>query len=370
MDPLTQAAETRALLALASSEGVGPVGVRRLLEHFGSAHAALAASRTELEAVPRLARRRLEAVHGLEPAAEADIAALASRGIRLAACGCDGYPERLTHLYDPPPVLFLRGPGELPVRASAAIVGTRRATEYGRRMARDIAAGLAEAGWAIVSGLAVGIDSAAHRAALDAGGRTVAVLGCGLDRVYPARNRSLYAEMTARGLLASEFPPHAEPNRGHFPRRNRIIAALAEAVIVVQAPRRSGALITVGHANDLGRAVFGVPGPVGPPASEGVHALLRDGASFATSAADVIEAMPPWTAPLDPPAGRDRGCGNGPRGALRETFLTGLEHRVRTVEALARDAGCGVGAALAELGRLEVEGTIRALPGGRFERVR
>lgn len=372
--PGTVEEELRALLALVSSTGVGPRIVKRLVERFGSAREALGSSLGELREVDGITGSQVRTVQrlGLAPVGRLD--ELARRGIRLAGYGCGGYPARLTHLDDPPPVLFLRGPLALPDQACVAIVGTRRATEYGRRMARDLAAGLSEAGWIVVSGLAVGVDSAAHRAALDAGGRTVGILGCGLGRVYPARNRGLYAEMSKRGLLASEFLPGVGPNRGHFPRRNRIIAALADAVIVVQAPLRSGALITVDHALDLGRAVFGVPGPVGPPASEGVHAILRDGATPAMRAQDVIETMASWTgvggvAPTEVRTRPPDHLAGGERG-LREAVLAGLRDGIATADDLALRAGCPVGSALATLSRLEIEGSVRPLPGGRFERAR
>jgi DNA processing protein len=242
-----------------------------------------------------------------------------------------------------------------------AIVGTRRATEYGRRMAFDLAFDLAARDWTVVSGLARGIDTAAHRGALAAQGRTIAVLGCGIDHVYPVRNRGLREEIARSGLLVSEYEPTEPPLKFHFPKRNRIIAALARAVVVVQAGDRSGALITAGMALELGREVLAVPGPVDQAGSRGVHRLLRDGAGLAESAADVLDALSHQTRWDDPASG-----GNGPaRNPLEELLGAGPVG----VDQLARATGRPVSETLARLGRLELSGVVRSLPGQRFERV-
>lgn len=317
---------------------------------------------------------------GLRTARPADrgrLEKLRARGIRLVAYGGPGYPASLGHLHAPPPVLYLRGPGELPTERVVAVVGTRSSTSYGRRVTRDLAAGLAAAGCTVVSGMARGIDGAAHRAALDAGGATVGILGTGLDHTYPRSNRLLYSRMREAGLLASEFPPSEPARKAYFPRRNRVIAALAEAVIVVQAGEKSGALITSSLALELGRSIFAVPGPVGPAVSVGVHDLLRDGAAPATSAADVLAAMK-WGdggGSGGGPAGeggrkgpsRDRLAGllgrDAPAGAV---VCAALSEGPRDADDLAAEAGLGAGAAAALLGRLELEGVVRGLPGGRF----
>jgi DNA processing protein len=302
---------------------------------------------------------------------------LSHRGIRLLAYGSGGYPERLNHLYDPPVLLYLRGSLDLVDRCTrgiVAIVGTRRATPYGRRMAREIAAGLAEAGWTVVSGMARGIDGEAHAAALDAGGATIGVLGSGLDFAYPAAHRPLYRRMVRSGLLVSEFTPSTPPAPGLFPRRNRIIAALAKAVVVVQAPARSGALITVDHALDLGRDVLAVPGPVGLEPSVGTHRLLRDGAAPATCAADVLEqVLGPGSDALSggPGSPQSRGgererepevrLGRSARRVL-ERLSTGPANADELVRASARP----VPEALAMLGGLELEGILQRQGDGRY----
>jgi DNA processing protein len=306
-----------------------------------------------------------------------EVQKLANRGIRLLSYGSDGYPERLNHLYDPPVILFLRGSLDLVdrrTRGIVAIVGTRRATPYGRRMAREIAGGLAEAGWAVVSGMARGIDGEAHAAALDAGGATIGVLGSGLDFAYPSAHRPLYRRMVRNGLLVSEFAPSTPPAPGLFPRRNRIIAALAKAVVVIQAPARSGALITADHALDLGRDVLAVPGPVGLEPSVGTHRLLRDGAAVATCAVDVLEQVEgldggPFSG--QPGSRQNRG---GEREQEPEVCLGRSAGRVlkrlsigpANADELVRASTRPLPEALALLGGLELEGILQRQGDGRY----
>jgi DNA processing protein len=205
----------------------------------------------------------------------------------IAHCDAD-YPVSLRELHDPPPVLFARGDLAAIAPPAVAIVGTRRATNYGERITREIATALARAGVSVLSGMARGIDGTAHRAALAAGGRTAAVLGTGVDLVYPTQHRALHAQIGARGLLLSEELPGDRANGGSFPKRNRVLAALAQATIVIEAPRRSGALITAGHALELGRAVAAVPGPIDAPACVGSNLLLRDGAVVLAEVSDAL----------------------------------------------------------------------------------
>jgi DNA processing protein len=295
--------------------------------------------------------------------------------IRRIRRGDAGYPARLDCLDTPPAELWTRGPLNLDTPRAIAIVGTRTATGYGRRVAHDLAFDLAGAGWSIVSGLARGIDSAAHRGALEAGGTTIAILGCGIDQVYPARNRGLREEIALSGLLVTEYEPGTPPLKHHFPSRNRIIAALARAVVVVQAGERSGALITADLALELGRDVLAVPGPVDQPGSRGVNRLLRDGAGLVESAADVLDALddlPGMEATRaaqtflfgEDPEGRSGGVGKVSR-RLVELLAAGPAR----VEELAWAAGLPVAEALSELSRMELAGSVRSLPGGRFERV-
>jgi DNA processing protein len=262
----------------------------------------------------------------------------------------------------------------VPADRMIGIVGTRRATEYGRRVAHDLAADLAAAGWVVVSGLAGGIDAAAHSGALGSGGGTIGVLGCGVDRVYPLANRRLQESMGRQGLLLSEYPPDRIPEKFHFPERNRIIAALSEALVVVQAPEKSGALITAKLALELGREVLAVPGPVDQAVSRGAHSLLRDGAALVESARDVLEELAgPCRGMLEPvqptlfdavpsPAAVDQD----PISRLRAVLVEGPA----LADDLARATGIAVSDTLTALCRMELGGSVRSLPGHRYELVR
>ncbi len=369
----TELQELAAALALAAAPRLGPVSLRELIDESGSARELLRRARSSRPPFSATVRRRLA---GVPPAPVEQVRKLANRGIRLLAYGSDGYPERLNHLYDPPVLLYLRGSldlGDRRTRGIVAIVGTRRATPYGRRMAREIATGLAEAGWAVVSGMARGIDGEAHAAALDAGGATIGVLGSGLDFAYPAVHRPLYRRMVRSGLLVSEFAPATPPAPGLFPRRNRIIAALAKAVVVVQAPARSGALITADHALDLGRDVLAVPGPVGLEPSVGTHRLLHDGAALATCAADVLEEVmgPNGGAISGQPESRQSGGESEQEPEVRlgrsaRRVLERLSAGPANADELVRASTRPVPEALAMLGGLELEGILQRQGDGRY----
>jgi DNA processing protein len=366
-EPRSLQEELRAALALSEAPGLGPARVRVLIDRFGSAPAVLEARGSE-DLPPTI--RRL--IRSLRPAPASRLRELGDRGIRLLAYGSGGYPEELRHLHDPPPVLYLRGPVSPPEGRGVAVVGTRRATSYGRRLAGEIASDLAESGWTVVSGLARGIDGAAHAASLRSGGSTIGVLGSGLNFTYPAVHRPLYRRMSEQGLLLSEFTPCTRPAPGLFPRRNRIIAALARAVVVVQAPARSGALITADHALDLGREVLAVPGPVGLEASVGVHRLLAAGAGVATCAADVLEALGEVGRRVAEPGRRASRPGGLPAADSGEEpsrpMLQRLVEGPATADELIRTTDRPVPEALALLAKLELEGILQREPDGRFIR--
>ena len=269
----------RQALALSLVTGVGAVAYRELAERFGSASLAW-------ERGGRLPGRDAAMASATEALSRA-----AKCGASLVLLGDPEYPEPLSELTDPPPRLFALGTLGALRRPCVAIVGTRSATSYGERVTRQLASALADAGATVVSGLARGIDAAAHRAALEAGGSTVAVLGTGVDVAYPAAHHALHAEVARRGLLLSEELPGARPTAGSFPKRNRIIAGLARATIVVEAGVRSGALITANAALDLGRSVAAVPGPIDAPQSAGSNELLRDGAIVINGVADALTLL-------------------------------------------------------------------------------
>lgn len=297
------ALEAEVRLALVS--GVGPRIRQALRERFGTAAASLAAPLSELREVegvgPKVARSIAEARTEVDAAEE--IAYCRANGIDLILDTSAAYPHSLKQITDPPGILFVRGT-LLPEDALAvAIVGTRHCTHYGTRQAERLGYTLAQAGFTIVSGLARGIDAAAHRGAIQAGGRTIAVLAGSLVEVYPPEHQTLAAEIVERGAVLCEAPPRAPPTKGIFPQRNRIISGLSLGVLVVEAPQASGSLNTAKHAVEQNREVFAVPGPIDSRASQGCHRLLRDGAVLVETADDVLEALGPLEKLIPRPAG-------------------------------------------------------------------
>jgi DNA processing protein len=279
--------------------GVGPRVRKALVERFGSAADVLAAAISDLRSVPgvgtKLCRAIAAARREIDVAAELELCR--QNGVGLLVASQPEYPQQLRTIYDPPGVLFVRGQ-VLPVDGLAvAIVGTRHATPYGLAQAERLAGGLARAGYTIVSGLARGIDAAAHRGALKAGGRTLAVLGRGVLNIYPPEHVQLADEVIAHGAVLSENPPRSEPFAGAFPQRNRIVTGLSQGVIVVEAADRSGALISARHAMEQSRDVFAVPGRVDSRMSKGCHRLIRDGAKLVETVDDVLEELGPLAAP-------------------------------------------------------------------------
>jgi DNA processing protein len=291
----------------------------------------------------------------------------------VALCRCDArYPTGLRELSDAPAVLHVHRDAERFVRCAAgdavAIVGARRASPYGLEQARGLARGLAAAGVTVVSGMALGIDAAAHVGALDASGLTVAVLAGGPERAYPASKRRLHARIVARGVVVSELPPGAQARRWGFPARNRIIAALARATVVVEASERSGSLITAGLAADLGREVAAVPGLVTSPLSEGTHGLIADGARLVRDARDVLELLFGADSPRLARVPDALGAGRRAAGALAadlQELLGEIGSGHDTVAALTHGER-KLDATLAGLAQLELRGRVRRTPGGRY----
>jgi DNA processing protein len=279
---------------LALVSGVGPLLRKALLERFGSPAAVLAAARDELQCVdgigPKIAARIIAARDEVDAEGELELAA--EHGIDVLTETDAQYPRPLRQIHDPPGVLFRRG--KLPQdELAVAIVGTRHATRYGLAQAERLAGSLARTGFTVVSGLARGIDAAAHRGALAAGGRTIAVLASGLLEIYPPEHEKLADEVAEGGYLISEAPPRMVPISGAFPQRNRVISGLSLGTIVIEAPERSGALITARHAYEQGREVFAVPGPIDSRMSRGCHSLIKDGAKLVESIDDVLAELGP-----------------------------------------------------------------------------
>ena len=367
MDPLVQA-EARALLLLQRLPGVADVSVGRLVRAFGTGRAALAASDRDVavalgQGEPREAGLAAARARGSR-ADEALVADALERsdaiGAQVIPMTADHYPRTLHDLGDPPPVVFLRGRTELLDGPSVALVGSRRATAYGRRTAARLASALARSGAVVVSGMALGVDGEAHRGALDAGGDTVAVLGNGPDVAHPSSHARLFRSILETGLVVSEFAPGTPPLAHHFPRRNRIMAALSRVVVVVEAAARSGALITARHALDLGREVLAVPGPIDAPTSAGANELLRDGAHPVLGPEEILRALGlpvVARAAVGPAPGTDAA-------ALWEILSPAPED----VDALARRTGLPARRALVALSALEIEGLAVQSSGARFAR--
>lgn len=336
-------------LALALLPGVGPTTYREQRERYGSASAAFDATTTRAGAARALA----EAIAIFQDAARL--------GVHVVLLDDPAYPARLAELADAPPYLHVLG--HVPVltaRTVVAVVGTREATAYGERVARHLAGALAAAGAVVVSGMARGIDAAAHRAALASGGTTVAVLGTGVDVPYPRVHTTLHAGIGETGAVISELRCGTRATPGAFPRRNRIIAALAEATIVVEAGARSGALITADIAADLGRTVAAVPGPIDVAQSEGANRLLRDGAVVIPTADDALTLLG-----LSPRAS-DRAAPDDP---VATAILRALADGPADADALAARSGLTARSCLTALSALEVGGYIECLPSGEMRRV-
>ena len=288
MAEIVFAAELVDNVRLSLVSGVGPLLRKALLERFGTSAAVLATAKDDLQHVdgigPKIAARIVAAKDEIDAELELQIAA--EHGIEVLIEADAEYPRPLRQIHDPPGVLFRRGQALQQDELAVAIVGTR----YGLAQAERLAASLARTGFTVVSGLARGIDAAAHRGALAAGGRTIAVLGSGLLEIYPSEHAKLADEVAANGYVISESPPRMVPLSGAFPQRNRIISGLTLGTIVVEAPDRSGSLITARHAYEQGREVFAVPGPVDSRMSRGCHALIRDGAKLVETIDDVLAA--------------------------------------------------------------------------------
>jgi DNA processing protein len=284
-------------LALSLTPGIGSTLMRRLLDRFNTPEAVFHAPMKELSKIEGLGEKVAQEIRKgpLEKVVERELSLLREVGGRVITLKDEEYPKRLKDIYDPPALLYVRGELKKEDEFAISIVGSRKTTPYGRWFTEKVSQELARHGVTIVSGMARGIDSLAHWGAISGGGRTIAVLGCGVDVIYPSENRNLFAKMIDRGAILSEFPMGSPPEGGHFPRRNRIISGLSLGVVVVQASEKSGSLITAGYALEQGREVFAVPGNVGTESSRGTHRLIKEGAKLVESSEDILEEiLPQW----------------------------------------------------------------------------
>jgi DNA processing protein len=341
-------------LATSRVPHIGPVRIERLIQRFGSLAAAWSAPNEELRVVleSRPLAELCEARRRLDPHQELE--RIAQRGIRVTYPGHHLYPPLLAEISGRPSVLFVRGDLTSADTAAVGIVGTRRASPQGRQIAGMIAADLGRAGVTVVSGLARGIDAAAHHAALEAGGRTIAVLGSGVDVIYPSEHRGLADRILESGAVVSEQPPGAKPDAQNFPARNRIISGISTGVVVIEAPMRSGALITATFAADQGREVFVVPGSVLTPSSEGSNALLRDGARIVRSGQDVLEDLN--LAPESSSAAIPRQL---PLDAREMALYAAIGGETRHIDELAEETGFSTSETAALLLTMELNGLVR-----------
>jgi DNA processing protein len=333
-----------------------------MLRQFGLPHAALAKKRSELGALTTpavLAALDSEAVaHAVERA----LAWAAQPGNCVITLADETYPRALLEIPDPPPLIYARGRTELLSRPALAVVGSRNATQQGEANAEAFGKALSNAGLTIVSGLALGIDAAAHRGGLAGSGSTIAVLGTGIDVVYPSRNSALAAQIAERGLLVSEFALGTVPAAHNFPRRNRLISGLARGCLVVEAAPASGSLITARAAVEQGRDVFAIPGSIHSPLAKGCHALIKSGAKLVESAEDVLAELGGF---------RPSGYASTTRDEPQETsgLLAHMGHDPVDVDSLCSRAGMSAEQVASELLRLELDGRVAALPGGLYQRL-
>ncbi len=358
-------------LGLRSIPGVGLVLGQRLVQRFGGPAAVFTASFKDLVAVKGITPALAQAILTFRDwdKLEERLARLTALGAEMVTRDDPRFPLRLQEIPYPPPFLFIKGTLAPEDSLAVAIVGTRGASYYGLKAGRRLAGALAARGVTVVSGLARGIDTAAHQGALEMSGRTLAVLGCGLDVVYPPENRQLYQEIPARGALVSEFPLGTPPDAKNFPIRNRIISGLALGVVVIEAGSTSGTAITVRYALDQGREVFAVPGPIDSPTSLGPHRLIQEGAKLVQDVEDILQELPalrlapgPGLAPAAP-AGRVAEAPGPLRPAPEDPLLPLLGSEPVQLEELVQTARLPVKDVLARLTLLELQGLVKELPG-------
>ncbi len=349
---------------------LAPRKVAQLLREFGDPQAILDAARTDLARTGAVSARNFDRL--AEATAwggwpqEQELLRRIGAGVLVLAD--PEYPACLRAIFDPPPVLYVRGELTPQDEYAVAIVGSRRATAYGRGMAQEIAGHLARAGVTVVSGLARGVDAAAHRGALAAGGRTIAVLGCGVDQCYPPEHTGLRDQVAAHGAVVAEFPLGAAPDKWRFPARNRVISGLSLGTVLIEAPNDSGAMITADFALEQGREVFAVPGNIDTFASRGCNRLIKEGAHLVESAADILEALDLSTAGLEeePPLQPALPL---PLTPEEERILALLGPQQKHVDALTAESTLPSGRVLSALTLLEMKGAARRLPGNYYVRV-
>lgn len=359
-----------ALVALNLIEHVGPVRVRQLLEHFGDAPAILRAPRQHLLQVRNIGEETADAIASWEKSIDlgAELKRIADFGCRVITQTDPEYPELLKQIYDPPIVLYVKGELLARDKNAVALVGSRMTTHYGLEVARKLAYQLAYLGVTVVSGGARGIDSAAHQGALSGKGRTIAVLGTGINIVTPPENAELFERLAANGAVLTQFPFNRRPDKQSFPIRNRIVAGMTLGTVVVEANLSSGALITANFANEYGRQVFAVPGRIDSPRSRGCHDLIKKGAKLCEGVEDILSEFEY----LFPPSNKTRsGAGSGVLPAMElgdseQKVYDALSNEEISIDEVIRHSGLPSSAVSVALLGLEMKRLIRQLPGKLF----
>jgi len=364
--------DAKSLVTLSLLPGLGPRTLTSLLERFETAANALAADGAELAKVPGIGPKLIHVIrtasHHVCP--EAIEQWCSDNDVEMVLRGRDQYPVMLDDLVDAPPLLFVRGQVVPADQLAVAIVGTRHATSYGLKQARHLAYLLARSGVTVVSGMARGIDAAAHEGAIDGGGRTVAFLGGGLGEIYPSEHKPLAAAIAADGAVISEYAPRAKPRGGMFPQRNRLIAAMSLATLVVEAPDRSGALITARLAMEQNRDVMALPGPVTSRASRGCNQLIRDGAKLVQTVDDILEEIGPLPSPVSTDGGAELRSGSElTLNEVEQQVLAAIGTESTLIDQVIAASGLPAQRVIAVISVLEMRRLVRRLSGQYVARV-
>jgi DNA processing protein len=354
-------------LALTRIKGLGCISFKKLASHFADPTQALSATAAELSAIEGIDRNVVDGLLAFTQwdEVEQEVQRASQAGVKIIPFGSGIYPARLRSIADPPPCLYVKGEIRQEDDKAVAVIGTRSASHYGRRVARDLCRGLASLGFTVISGMARGIDGVAHDAALNSGGRTIAVLGSGVDRAYPPEHQKLYHRISENGAVISELPLGAPPLAFNFPARNRLISGLSAGVVVVEATEKSGSLITAAVALEQGREVFAVPGEVGSSRSRGGHRLIRQGAKLVENVDDILEEIAPQ---LVAPNRQSAALRTLPVDAQPETrkIFDLLQERSLHIDEVIEASGFSTSRVLQILLELELQGFLRQLPGNRY----
>jgi len=361
--------QVRLHVRLHLAEGVGAITYRRLIDHFGDAPAVFEAAPEKVRGVEGIGPKAAAAILAVDDeAVEAELAAADEAGVAIVPFTDEAYPAALKNIIDPPAVLYVRGRLEANDAVALAVVGSRRCTYYGMEQADRFGGLLGRAGFTVVSGGARGIDTAAHRGALAAEGRTIAVMGCGLSRLYPRENVELFDRIIAedRGAIVSSLPMATEAQGRNFPRRNRIISGLSQGVLVVEAAYRSGSLITARLAGEQGRQVYALPGRVDSPFSQGTNALIRDGAVLVQNLDDILEHLDELGDVIAEHIPAEAPAVTVELSPLEREIVAALDGEARSIDHLAAAAGQAAREVVAAMTMLTIKGIVASQPGNVF----